>query len=86
MKNLINKLNTRSAMAIVGISTFAGALMASGIAGATTYDPTTALTGLGTSTTSTAAPILIAVVGSLIALGVVFWVVKKILHIFGIRF
>jgi hypothetical protein len=87
MKNLFNKLaHSRSAKAATALSVFAGALVASGIAGATTYDPTTALTGLGSQTTSTAAPIMIAVVGSLIALGVVFWVVRRILRIFGIKF
>ena len=87
MKNLVNKLaRSRSAQAISAMTVFIGAMAASGIAGAVTYDPTSALTNLAGTTTSTAAPIMVAVVGGLIALGVVFWVVRKILHIFGIRF
>lgn len=50
--------------------------VASGIASATPYDPTTPLTTFASSVTSTAAPIILALAGALIALAVVFWGVR----------
>jgi hypothetical protein len=56
-----------------------------GIAGATTYDPTSLLTGLAGSATSTASPILIAVTVALIPMFIVFLVVGWIKGLFRRR-
>jgi hypothetical protein len=55
------------------------------LAGATTYDPTSALTGLASSVTSTASPILIAVTVAIIPLGIVLMIVGYVRGVFHLK-
>lgn len=87
---MINKakqiMTTRTAKAAAFLAmTTATIAMASGIAGAVAYDPTSALTGFATTATSTAAPIVVAVAAAFIPLAIVFWAVGWALGFFGRR-
>ena len=75
---MLTKAYVRASVATaVVLSTLVGLV---GVASATTYDPTSDATNFANTATSTAAPIIFIVAGALIALAVVFWVVK---YVFG---
>lgn len=71
--------------ALVSTAVVLGGLGLEGVAGATTYDPTSALTGLASNAASTASPILIAVTVTLIPLLIVFLVIGWVKGLFGRR-
>lgn len=81
MKNFIQKRSVQISAA--GVAVVGLVLGIAGMAGATTYDPTSALTGLANSATSTASPIMVAVAVALIPLLIVFLVVGWVFGLFG---
>jgi hypothetical protein len=83
VKNLINSGAMRTAVVLGSVA--AVVLGFAGISGATTYDPTSLLTGLASSATSTASPILIAVIVAMIPIFIVFLVIGWVRGLFGRR-
>lgn len=83
--NLKNFAATHATKAAVATSIVLAGVGFETVAGATSYDPTSALTGLATTATSTASPILIAVTVALIPMFIVFLVVGWIRGLFGRR-
>jgi hypothetical protein len=88
IKNMTSKIgsiarnrSTKVAVAIAAVPAIVVGLAAA--SGATAYDPTSALTSFASTATSTAAPIVLAVAGSLIALAIVFWAVGYVFGFFG---
>ena len=81
MKNFLQKRSTMAytatGIAMVSVMAFVG------LAGATTYDPTSALTGFASTATATGAPIVVAVAGGLITLAIVFWAISFVFGFFG---
>lgn len=79
-------MNSRAVQISAAVGTVVGMVLGvATFAGATTYDPTSALTGLANSATSSAAPIIVAVAASLIPLLIVFLIVKWVFGLFGRR-
>lgn len=86
MKNVFYKLaGSRKAQVITGVGVAVSSLATAGLAGATTYDPTSDLGTLTNNVASTAAPIFASVTGELIPLGIVLVVVAWIMRIFHLR-
>jgi len=83
MKNFIHKRSVQ--ISAVSLGVVGVVLGVAAIAGATTYNPTTALTGLASSATSTAAPIMVAVAVALIPLLIVFLIIGWVFGLFGRR-
>lgn len=81
MRNFIMKRSTQvsAGLALAVVSVMGMSLAA----GATTYDPTSALTGLANGATSTAAPIVVALAIALVPLAIVFWAVGWVFGFFG---
>jgi hypothetical protein len=86
MKNLFHKLAaSRKAQVITGAAVAVSSFATAGLAGATTYDPTSALSTLTNNVATTASPIFASVTGELIPLGIVLVVVAWIMRIFHLR-
>ena len=80
-------LQTRSAKLTAGTAMVAAFIIGTvAMAGAASYDPTSALTGLANSAASTASPILIGVTVALIPLFIVFLIVGWVKGLFGRRY
>jgi hypothetical protein len=79
------KNNTLAKLGVMGAIASMVLVGLEAIAGAVTYDPTSALTGMASTAASTASPILIAVTVALIPLLIVFLVVGWIKGLFGRR-
>ena len=73
MKNYLQTRSAKISAATAIVATFIVGTVA--MAGAASYDPTSALTGLANSAASTASPILIGVTVALIPLFIVFLIV-----------
>jgi hypothetical protein len=62
---------TSGAVALAGA--VGGSLASAGMASATTYDPTSSLTSLADTTGTQMGPIVIAVIGGMIGVALLFW-------------
>jgi len=82
MKNFVANHGMKLGAALATVTAGVGIASA---AGAVTYDPTSALTGLASTAASTASPILIGVTVAMIPLLIVFLVVGWVKGLFGRR-
>ncbi len=71
-----NFLATRKGQAVMVVATLAGVLGLSGVAGATTYDPTASLTSFADTFGTTLGPIVLAVAGAVVGIAILFWGIK----------
>ena len=84
-KQITNFARKHATKATVADGVIMSGVAMESIAGATTYDPTSALTGMASTATSTASPILIAVTVALIPMFIVFLIVGWIKGLFRRR-
>lgn len=89
MSKILGKLRRFAASPVAvsaaGVAAAVGVLAASGVAGAATYDPTSALTTFADNFGTSAGPVVLAVGSAFVGLALLFWGVRFAFAFVGSR-